>query len=331
MSGGTRAPAEMHANRLPGRVERRLGARRVTEIQRVRLTGAMGEVCVERGVLNVTVAHIVERAGVSRRTFYEIFGDRDDCFQAAFGEAIGRAEQYLARAYEPSANWAERIRDGLESLLHFLEDEPVMGRLLVVESLSAGPQTIRRRKDLLALVVAAIDDARHEAGASQTTATALTAEGVVGGVATVVHDRMLAGEGGFVELINPLMSMIVLPYLGPTAAREELERSVSEPAPRVAPAKLNPLKGLDMRLTYRTMRVLGVVASQPRSSNRLIGDASGINDQGQISKLLGRLEKLGLIENEGADGSTRGEPNAWTLTTRGEEVHDAVAGTESDG
>jgi DNA-binding IclR family transcriptional regulator len=78
-----------------------------------------------------------------------------------------------------------------------------------------------------------------------------------------------------------------------------------------------------MRLTYRTVRVLMAVAANPGSSNRAVADGAGIKDQGQISKLLHRLERLGLIGNDGAGGPPGG-PNAWALTAKGREVEDAI-------
>jgi DNA-binding MarR family transcriptional regulator len=90
------------------------------------------------------------------------------------------------------------------------------------------------------------------------------------------------------------------------------------------PVSVNPLRELEMRLTYRTMRVLLSVASHPGASNRELGVAAEIHDQGQASKLLARLQKLGLIENAGA-GHARGRPNAWTLTDRGAEVQRTIA------
>jgi chromosome segregation and condensation protein ScpB len=78
-----------------------------------------------------------------------------------------------------------------------------------------------------------------------------------------------------------------------------------------------------MRLTYRTMRVLTAIAAHPGASNRQIADAAGVADQGQISKLLLRLHNLALIHNIG-EGPTKGEPNAWTLTTTGEEVERTI-------
>jgi chromosome segregation and condensation protein ScpB len=87
---------------------------------------------------------------------------------------------------------------------------------------------------------------------------------------------------------------------------------------------VDPLRDVEMRLTYRTVRVLAAVAEHVGSSNREIGFASGIGDQGQISKLLTRLHRLGLIENTGA-GRTKGAPNAWRLTDKGHDVQNAVS------
>ncbi|MFI5010071.1 MAG: hypothetical protein ACHQDY_07335, partial [Solirubrobacterales bacterium] len=61
----------------------------------------------------------------------------------------------------------------------------------------------------------------------------------------------------------------------------------------------------------------------PGASNRVVAEGSGISDQGQISKLLARLDTLGLAHNVGR-GQPRGAPNAWRLTARGEEVQGAI-------
>ncbi len=100
-------------------------------------------------------------------------------------------------------------------------------------------------------------------------------------------------------------------------------------AVRPRAGRADPLRDLEMRLTYRTVRVLMAVAAPPGGSNRQVADVSGIADQGQISKLLARLHGLGLIENTGAP-ATRGAPNSWVLTDRGWEVQGAVARTPLD-
>jgi AcrR family transcriptional regulator len=297
----------------------------VAEIQRQRILGAMAQVAAERGAANVTVAHIVARAGISRRTFYELFEDREACLLAALDEAVERAAAVVVPAYEGEARWRERIRAGLAALLMFLEEEPGLGRLCVVEALGAGDMALERRARCMAVLIAAVDGGRSETvGAREP--PPLTAEGVVGAVFSIVHARVLErgarGAEPLTGLLAPLMSAIVLPYQGQAAAQRELNR----PAPqlkRKARSRRDPLDGLDMRLTYRTVRVLMAIAGHPEASNRTVAEASGISDQGQISKLLARLDGLGLIANTGS-GHPKGAPNAWQLTPRGQEVEQAI-------
>jgi hypothetical protein len=128
--------------------------------------------------------------------------------------------------------------------------------------------------------------------------------------------------------------MIVLPYLGPAVARRE--RSRPAPAtPVVAPSMRaaaprsarDPLADVNLRLTHRTARVLeGVAELDGRGaapSNREVATFAGVTDPGQISKLLRRLERLGLLLNTGA-GHAKGEPNAWALTDKGQRVTHSI-------
>jgi AcrR family transcriptional regulator len=325
MAGRERAPSSTRTapNSLTP-ASNGIGRERVAEIQRVRMLAAMIEVAIERGASNVTVAHVVTRSGVSRRTFYELFNDREDCFLAAFEDCVSRLAHVVAPAFKRGTPWKHRVRSGLTELLAFLENEPAVGRLVVVEALGAGPRALERRRRVTDVLVDAVDEGRAEAKRGGEP-PALTAEGVVGAVLSILHARLLKDQPrGFIDLLNPLMAMIVLPYLGrPAAARELNQPAVMKR--RDGPRRVaDPLRDLEMRLTYRTVRVLLAVAANRGSSNRTVADASGITDQGQISKLLARLQGLGLIENTGA-GPTRGEPNAWTLTGKGREVHNALA------
>jgi chromosome segregation and condensation protein ScpB len=117
--------------------------------------------------------------------------------------------------------------------------------------------------------------------------------------------------------------MIVLPYLGRAEGAKELARATPRASRTPRKPARDPLEGLDMRLTYRTLKVLATIASDPGASNRQVAEAAGVHDQGQISKLLARLEHLGLIHNTG-QGHTKGEPNAWNLTPKGEHVEEAI-------
>lgn len=300
------------------------GRARISEIQRARLLKAMAEMAYEHGAGSASVALVAEQAGVSRRTFYELFHDREDCLVQALQAAIERACRRIAETHDPDAEWTQAIRSALCAVLQLFEDEPAMGKLAVVESLAAGPRALELHRETVAQIVTAVNARRGQAAVLP--GALVLAEGAVGGAISLVHDRMLAGgAGALTSLVNPMTSMIVLPYLGREVARRELERPMGPAERRARAAHGNPLKGLDMRLTYRTARVLSTVATHPGSSNRAIGATSGIEDQGQISRLLARLERLGLVENARV-GDSKGAGNAWALTAQGEEVTNALAG-----
>jgi AcrR family transcriptional regulator len=298
----------------------------VEEIQRARVLGALREVIAEQGVAGATVAQIVARAGVSRRTFYELFADRDECFLAAFDQAVALAAQRVVPAFGKPGRWRERVRLALLELLGLFDEEPDLGALCVVHALGAGADALERRARILRALVAAVDEGREETRNGHEPAP-LTAEGVVGAVLAVLHTRLSGRSSGpLAVLAGPLMSMIVLPYLGSAAAERELARPAPKAlsAHRPATAREDPLKGLDMRLTYRTVRVLLAIAGQPGASNRHVAAAAGILDQGQTSKLLRRLAHLGLVENGSPSDGQRGEPNAWRLTARGEQLRETI-------
>lgn len=299
-----------------------VGRMRVEEIQRARILLAMSELVRERGTASVTIAHVVSRSGVSRRTFYELFVDREDCFLAAFDSAVAAGRERMVAAYASAEPWRERIRAALRAALEFLDAEPDLGYLCVVGALSGGQRALERRAEVLGGLIDALHEDRPEGkGAAR---ERVVAEGVVGAVLSVIHARLIeqslgrGGRGPLIELLNPLMGIVVLPYLGSAAAQRESAKPAPKPEP---PARhhSDPLRELDMRLTYRTVRVLLAIASTPAASNREVATAAGITDQGQISKLLARLQSLGLIQKTGGD-HTRGERNAWSLTTTGHDV-----------
>jgi AcrR family transcriptional regulator len=305
----------------------------VSGVQRARILAAMVDVASELGAGHATITRVVARSGVSRRTFYEIFNDREDCFLAAFEDTIARATRYTLDGYDPTVGWAERLRTALTGLLTFLACEPGAGRLLVVEALGAGPGALKRRQRVLAEMTAVVDAGRMEVKTGQDPPPPLTAEAIVGGAFSLIHSRMTDGKNSpLIELTGPIMAMIVSPYLGSSAARRELARPIPTTPNSDHETLTDPLRGLDMRLTYRTIRVLLAISDldQPglHPSNRHIGDAAGIRDQGQTSKLLARLQQLQLITNT-THNHTKGEANAWTLTKRGNEIQKTLSPTPS--
>ncbi len=323
-------------SRARGDDQSRVGRQgRFAGIQRSRLLSAAIRAVNELGYSDTSVADITTRAGVSRRTFYEQFADREACLAAALDDALGVVVSDLAEVALEDLAWRERVRTGLWTVLVFFDREPALARVLVVQALRGGPRVLERREAVLAQLTAVVDEGGSE-GARGAECTQLTAEGLVGAAFGIVYARLLKGERRqLVGLLGGLMGMIVLPYLGPAAARRELARPapaapVRSATTRVSPGatssarpEADPLETVPMRLTYRTSRVLeGVAELAGRGtdpSNRQVGEFAGIPDAGQVSKLLRRLERLGLLAN-GGPGHLKGEPNAWRLTAQGELV-----------
>ena len=284
------------------------------------------EVIEEHGYADVTVAQITGRARVSRRTFYELFDSCEGCLAAVIEEILGLLGQELEAAGLEGLAWCERVRGGLWVILCFLDREPALARVCVVQAARGGPRILERREEILMRLAAVVDEGRRESTRAGE-CSPLMAEGLASAALGILSVRLARGERKpLAGLLGELMGMIVLPYLGAGAARREKNR----PTPRrpvvqrgasrrrLAVAS-DPLRELPMRLTYRTARVLESIAAQPGVSNREVAEEAGIADQGQISKLLARLQRLEIVQNTGA-GHAKGEPNAWELTPLGLEV-----------
>jgi AcrR family transcriptional regulator/DNA-binding MarR family transcriptional regulator len=319
--------ADRIATRRPGVDGPRGGGYSIPGFQRTRLLDAAVALAGAEGYKRMTARRVSGWAGVSNKTFYDLFSDREDCFLAAFDRAIDELSAVVLPAWESEKEWSAQVRVALAALLGALDREPAMCRLVFVEALGAGPRVLERRVEVFRLLAGAIDRGRAGSKAAQELSS-LTAEGIVGAVFGVIYARLLEPEHGpLMGLVNPLMATIVLPYRGHAASARELEREVLQLAPGSisnggggasivsSGERANPI---DFRLTVRTQMVLTAVAQRPGASNRQVSDAAGVADQGQISRLLARLEGLELLRNAG--GETQGIPNAWHLTPRGEEI-----------
>jgi len=299
----------------------------VAEMQRRRLLLAASEVIGQNGLDAASVGAICSYAGVSRRTFYDLFEHREACLLAALKDGVERLRRCLLDRVDAAAPWESRMRAGLMALLERLDGEPSLARMCLIEALKGSPAVLAYRRQVLDELVAEVDRGRLGCG-REVEPVALTAESIVGGVLAVLHARLFEHDRpSLIAMLNPLMSMIVQPYRGSSAAKRERERPKPSSRPRTAgvlsaSARVgrDPFKGLSIRLTYRTARVLEMIDAQPGASNRQVGEAAGVHDQGQISRLLHRLQRNGLIANQGGD-QAKGGANAWRLTERGRAIH----------
>jgi AcrR family transcriptional regulator len=297
--------------------------RHLTSPRRRRLLAATYDLAAEQGVRSISVGGVCRRAGVSRRTFHDLFADREACLLAAFEEAHARAERAIAKRVRDVSGWPDQVRQGIFGLLELLDAEPVMAEFLIVHAPGAGSAVAARRNEAIATLAASL-----AVGGSRATgrdASPLLAEAAVGASISVVHGRLLerragGASGRLVDLTGALTALIVQPYLGPAVARKELEKADSTvPSGGRGAQAADPLSGLSIRLTYRTAQVLGSIAVAPGASSKQVAAASGVADEGQMSRLLARLERCDLVRNAGGDPA-RGEARAWRLTALGEDV-----------
>ena len=272
------------------------------------------------------------RAGVQESVFFEVFDTEQRCLRAAFEQGLERLSRTVDDAAGRESAWLDRLRAGLVAFLGFLDDERALGRLLIADTPNTdGVLGLRSQQRVLGVLTSLLDNGAPRAGGQLLPAPMLTSEFVVGGAVSVIRAQMLGGDGApLVGLAPSLMSFMVRPYLGQVAANAELEgrpsgldgrpsRGVEERSsvPGVTrAAELSRVAALPVRATHRTTLVLRAIAQTPYSNNREIADAAELNDEGQASKLLARLERQGVIENVGL-GAARGEPNAWLLTSSG--------------
>jgi AcrR family transcriptional regulator len=314
----------------------RFGHALVNDMQRSRLLAAAVGAVGEHGWEGASIERITQHAGVSRRTFYDLFKDREACLVAVLEGAVARITRELQAAELSGLSWSERVRGGLWVILCFFDREPGLARVCLVESRRGDHVALLYRQQIIQSLVEIVEEGLRESSRdSQDGAGGLVAQGVVGGVCEVLYSLLLntrdvpAGEqpsGALSGLLGQLMGMVVLPYMGAAAARREQSR----PLPALALESTDPqeaqasagergdlLVGLPMRLTYRTARVLQALAEHPGQSNRQVGELVGIPDQGQTSKLLARLARLGLLVN---GEPLKGERNKWVLTPTGKQV-----------
>ena len=167
---------------------------------------------------------MLERAGVSRPTFYEHFENKEDCFLAAFDAAAARLRERLEAAGEEGETWRERLRPSLEELLRFVTEDPDAAMPLIVDARAACPPALaapRRAARPLRLLPRHPGPRRGTAPASAP--SAIAAAGIVGGIEALLYSRLNRGETDDIESLLPsLMYFAVLPYEGHEAASEEL-------------------------------------------------------------------------------------------------------------
>lgn len=193
----------------------------VAQNQRERLIAALIQVLYEVGYQKTTVSIIGQRASVSKSDFYKHFETKDDCFIAAYDVAVERIRDQVAAACVESdgSEWSRRVQDAIGSLLKLFSAEPALASIFLVEGLRAGREVYDRYQAAVEIFVGYLRQGapRNPTGAEIPEATG---EAVVGGIASLLGRRVLAGEADQLgELFPEILEFTLAAYLGAEEAR----------------------------------------------------------------------------------------------------------------
>lgn len=184
----------------------------------------MIEVVSARGYPETRVVDVIGVAGVSRKTFYELFESKEDCFLAAYDLLLGNLLGEATDAFETRSGdpWVERVSAALEVLLLHLARHPDEARFAIIEVLAAGPKALARRDSALRQFSGFLEPGRSETSVELPGITSLA---IAGGVNELLYSEILHGAVARLPSRLPdLMFWAALPFLGAEAAAGERER-----------------------------------------------------------------------------------------------------------
>ncbi|HXS33186.1 MAG TPA: TetR/AcrR family transcriptional regulator [Solirubrobacterales bacterium] len=188
----------------------------VSENQRERLLNGVLEAVAEHGYNATTIGKITEASKISRRTFYEYFSSKEECFLAAYGMVDDHVRASMLAAADPAEPWPEQVRAKLAALLAVLSRDSAVARFYLVEPLAAGGEIAARYRDAMQLLAETI---RPQSPLSEMDVE-VRDQVLMGGIATLISRRLKAGGGDQLgELLPDLIELALAPYLGRDEAR----------------------------------------------------------------------------------------------------------------
>lgn len=330
-----RGSTSSHDSRVPEAAS--LGP--TAKAQRARILQAMVEVVAERGFQATSVRLVSQRAGVSNRTFYELFGQLESCFMEVLDEGAERAKELMCQAFASAHFWIDGVRSSLAALLILLESEPRRARVWQLEALAAGAWALERRMqhmEMLRLIAI-----RHWTSSREWQDLELASEGAMAAVGGVLHSRLLLDSSApLLEMLGPLMGLVVAPFVDTGTRVREIQRGhelahailegrsssalytaamqIRNPRPLPDTNSRVLLPGvLGSRSARRGRECLLAIATQPGASNSEVAKRIGVSHESQISRLLATLAKEKLVVKRSLG---RGQRNEWRLTPQGEQV-----------
>jgi len=198
--------------------------------ERERLLEAMVKTAAAKGYEATTVADVVEFAGVSPEAFDEMFESKEACFLEAYDAVFDVLVAHVTAAFEAAAGepWPEQIAAGLGALVGLLAMEADIARMAMVEVTAAGDDARERYRAMLTRFTPFLEQGRTYSGQGGEL-PADTARFAIGGATSMIFDEVRAGRGPELKRILPdLVFAVLMPYLGPEAAEDEMRRVTRE-------------------------------------------------------------------------------------------------------
>jgi AcrR family transcriptional regulator len=207
-----------------------LAREQVLASQRGRMLSAMAEAVAEKGYAPTTVADVVGRAGVSRKTFYEHFTDKEECFLAAWDAGVEILIEALTRAtLETEGSWQDRVRAGVRAYLETLAAVPAFARTFLIEILAAGPRALDRRADVharFAQLLRTLHEHQRQVAPELPELPDEVFAATVGAVHELVTERVRQGRTDELPELVPVISYLQIAFLaGHEAAAPELAKA----------------------------------------------------------------------------------------------------------
>lgn len=304
---------------------------------RERILRAAVQVVAERGFKDATVGEVLARARVSWHTFQGLFETGlDGCVIAALDGALRHGGMLVERAFAAQRDGRDGFRATLAGTLDFMDEEPALARVVMVEALAGGPVVLAHRErvagEFCELVFARVRD-------QASWRWPLDGQALFAAVLGVIHGHLVARDPRpLIELLPALMASLLAPVLDPRELQEEIARSTqlartlqAGRVPHVSAhadwAGITIPAVLSDRRSRHARRCLAHLAKHPGVSNRQVASALGVAHTSQVSGLLARLHAQGLLAKRSHGAGRR---NAWSLTEYGHETLDMLEQTDRE-
>jgi AcrR family transcriptional regulator len=211
----------------------------VVSNQRERILDGLMVAVSRSGYPALRVEDVIRHAGVSRRTFYDHYANKEDAFLAAYDLVVERLQAAVMGAFTTGPSWPAGVRRALAAFLNLLAAEPVLAHVCIVDVMAAGPEALERRTTAMQRFAVMLRPPADE-GAGRDVPT-VTTETVVGGLYEVVYARLVDGRAEELpDLLPALLYSVLLPFVGPDVAGAEYRRAVRSAAARAEQRRRSP-------------------------------------------------------------------------------------------